>query len=79
MTGSEFLEACRRVVRNRQYEELDQGDGGEPVVLDMQTANAVITVHDHLKPENQKVFLEMPPWRMVDVAWKLLAPRNTRP
>ena len=39
-------------------------------ILDMQTANVLVTVHDALAPERRKKFCELPLLRAADVAWK---------
>lgn len=43
--------------------------------IDMQTVNAIITVHDNLRPENQQKFLDTTggnPVKMGSMAWKLI-------
>ncbi|GAA1962176.1 hypothetical protein [Amycolatopsis minnesotensis] len=42
------------------------------VVIDPQTANAIVTVHDALKPELRVKLVAMPILTMVQVAWKLV-------
>lgn len=39
-------------------------------ILDMQTANVLVTVHDALRPERQKKFRELTLLRAVSTAWK---------
>lgn len=45
-------------------------DRMECVVLDMQTANVLVTVHDALKPENRAKFIRLPLQRAVTAAWR---------
>lgn len=44
--------------------------------LDMQSANAILTVYRNLSPANQEKYLTYPVSKMADIAWKLLAKRN---
>jgi hypothetical protein len=46
------------------------------MLVDPTTANAILTVHDALSPENQEKFKSMPVDRMADVAWKLVKPAS---
>lgn len=41
--------------------------------VDVQTANAVCTVHDALSEENRAKLLSMPLPRACDIAWKVLS------
>lgn len=55
------------------YSEVDEAAGVEPpkgTVVDMQTANVLVTVHDALSEANRAKFVEMPLLTAVDVAWR---------
>ena len=61
-----IIEVARRIVANHSAEEIDG------LLLDAQTANAIVQVHDALNPTNQAKFAAMPLALMVDTAWKLI-------
>lgn len=48
--GYDWLPVVRRIVENRQAEEIDG------VLVDMQSANLLLSMHDALKPANQERF-----------------------
>ncbi len=56
----------RRIVRDRQAEKV-QGK-----MVDMQTANMLVTVYDHLKPKNQALFGALDIKTMVGMGWEVL-------
>lgn len=65
--GASVLEACRYV---REHHQATRHRG---VFIDAQTANAIVTVHDALNPENQAKFAGIDDVkRMATVAWKLV-------
>ncbi len=47
------IEKCRRIIANHQYETI-QGE-----MIDVQTANCLVTIHDNLKEQNQDKFSNM--------------------
>ena len=61
------IEQIRRIVEQHQYEEVDG------VLVDAQTAQAIVAVYDALKPENQVKFAAMDVTRAGLVAWKLVS------
>lgn len=73
-TGEEFLEACKEVVKNFSYMEVEFSIDGKKKedILDVQTANLVTSIYEKLGKENKKKFLSMHPLNMVDIAWKLV-------
>jgi hypothetical protein len=46
------------------------------VLIDIQTANAIVAVYDALSPENREKFTAMSLEKAATVAWKLVAPRS---
>jgi len=56
----------RRIVENRQYEEY------KGIAIDMQTANAVITVYDLLNKKNKKKLGKHNLFTIVNVCWKII-------
>ena len=56
--------------------ELEQGATGGYCLIDMQSANAVVTVYDALSDKNKAEFNSYPIQWMVDTAWKLIAKSN---
>ena len=55
-----------QIVKKRQYKKIDG------VTVDMQTANAIMTVYKALSQSNKKKFVKLPIKKMADVAWKLV-------
>ena len=45
----------------------------EGVAVDVQSANAIVTVYDNLSEKNKPKFLAMPIGKMGDVAWQVIA------
>lgn len=73
LTPIDRITACRRIVKNHQWEFL------EDVVIDAQTANAIVVVYDALNEENKAKFTSIPLERMGITAWKILSrPKLTR-
>ena len=64
---AERLELFRRIVRNHQCEEVDG------LMIDAQTANAVCSVYDNLKPANQDKFISMDIGSIGLIAWEVLS------
>lgn len=60
------ISALRRIVKNHQYETIDG------VEVDAQTANAILTVHDNLSPDNQRKMAGMTITQMQRVAYQIL-------
>lgn len=60
------IEICKRVVNNLQYEEVDD------IILDVQTANAILKVYEVLSEKNKEHFINMSITRMSNVAWNIL-------
>jgi hypothetical protein len=66
-TASSTITVCRRIVANMSAEKHDG------ILIDAQSAQAVVSVHDALSPEKRAKFATMPVARACDVAWKVLA------
>ena len=62
--GETRIEKLRWIVEHHSFRKV------EGQVIDAQTANALVTVHDALSPENQAKFGDVPLLRLVDFAWK---------
>lgn len=60
------IERIRKIVAECQRAKV------EGKMVDLFTAQAIIAVHDHLSPENQTKFLDMPIGKMATVAFRLL-------
>jgi hypothetical protein len=73
MTGEGRLELLKRVVARHQYEEVPCGPGRTPLLIDVQTANAMLTIHSELGSENRHKYLHLSWPRAVDITWKLVA------
>ena len=54
------------IVKNKSYKRI----GG--VIVDMQTANAILKVHKALNTANRKKYEKLSISKMADVAWKLI-------
>jgi len=52
---------------------LDRESTDNTVLLDMQTANMLVTVAKALKPETRKKFTETPIVKAVDIGWKCVS------
>ena len=61
-----MIDKMRKIVKEHQAVKI----GGK--MVDVQTANAIIQIHDNLKPERQKQFMAMPITKMSAVAWNIL-------
>jgi len=58
------IEACRWIVQNHQRLTIDT------VLIDVQTANAIITVYDALSEENKEKALFIPIVKLANFCWK---------
>lgn len=63
---SNNIDKCREIIKSHQFQEING------VVVDAQTARAIITVYDALSPENQEKFASMSIGKMSSIAWKLV-------
>lgn len=75
-----WLTAARLVLAKHQCTYLDPDTGQQvsekapdALLLDVQTAHALVTVWDALQPETREVFAEMRPVRAASIAWRALA------
>jgi len=75
MTGKEKIEKCRKIVSNKQYDEID-GD-----TMDLFTASSVVQVYDALNDENkaklERMAEESLP-RMVQAVWAVIDRSKTK-
>lgn len=60
------IDALRNIVKNKSMAEVDG------VEVDMQTANAIVTVCDALSKDKQKDYAKRSINQMANIAWKLL-------
>ena len=60
------IDKIKDIVKNKSYKRI----GG--VIVDMQTANAILKVHKALNPANRKKYEKLSIAKMADVAWKLI-------
>jgi len=63
---SPLIDTCRQVLVDRQYQTVDG------MLLDAQTANAIVTVHDNLNATNRAKFLARPTPQVAHLAWSIL-------
>jgi hypothetical protein len=60
------IDKIKDIVKKKSYKRI----GG--VIVDMQTANAILKVHKALNPANRKKYEKLSISKMADVAWKLM-------
>ena len=60
------IDKIKDIVKKKQNKRI----GG--VIVDMQTANAILKVHKALNGANRKKYERLPISKMADVAWKLV-------
>ena len=60
------IDKIKDIVKKKSYKRI----GG--VIVDMQTANAILKVHKALNPANRKKYEKLSISKMADVAWKLI-------
>ena len=61
------LDKLRQIVSEHQYQKIDG------VLVDVVTANAILTVYDAMKKEdNKEKYLSMDISKMASVAWSIL-------
>lgn len=71
--GAHIIEICRAVVANHAAKTIDG------VLMDAQSANAIITVYDALSARNQAKYAAMTNVvRMGEIAWESLARARSR-
>jgi len=60
------IDILRKIVAERQHQEIDG------VIVDMQSANVIVTVYDALNDTNKAKLIAMPIEKMASVAWKMV-------
>jgi hypothetical protein len=65
-TTMNVIDTLRHIIEQHNAQEIDK------LLVDVQSANAVVSVHDKLNPQNQHKFTQLNIRTMVDVAWKLI-------
>ncbi len=60
------LEKFRGIVDNHQYAKIDG------VMIDVTSANAVLTVYNAISPRLREIFTNHPADKMVKLAWKII-------
>jgi hypothetical protein len=76
---SEFLETCKRVVRDLTACTVDAVTGeylgdcfhGGGLILDMQSANLVVEVNKQLGDEHRERLFSNTPERIISLCWKM--------
>ena len=63
---SKNLDKIKDIVKRKQHKRI----GG--VIVDMQTANAILKVHKALNPANRKKYEKLSVSKMADIAYKLM-------
>jgi uncharacterized membrane protein len=80
LNEAKWLDIARKVVKDKQFVYVhpktlkiveDKKKGY--VVLDMTTANMLVTIADALKKETREKFTSMPLSQAVDIGWKLIS------
>jgi len=61
-----LIDDIKGIVKNRQSKKI------AGYLVDMQTANAIVTVHKALNKSNRKKFEKLPIKKMAEVSWKLV-------
>lgn len=68
------LEFIHGVARGQAMKFVSHEGGKQrKILLDQQTANAILTIYNALSVANQKKYLTYPILKMADIAWKLIA------
>lgn len=60
------LDRLRQIVKEHQYQKI------EGVLVDVVTANAILTIYDAINETNKAKFIALPIDKMASVAWKFL-------
>lgn len=60
------LDKLRQIVKEHQYQKI------EGVLVDVVTANAILTIYDAINDTNKAKFIALPIDKMASVAWKVL-------
>ena len=53
----ELVQVAKRILKNKQYEKFKCPKTGKKTDIDMQTANAIVTVYDSVNSTNKKRFM----------------------
>jgi len=53
----ELVQVAKRILKNKQYEKFKCPKTGKKIAIDMQNANAIVTVYDSLNSTNKKRFM----------------------
>ena len=80
-TPDEKLDLLKDIVEKHSYVTVKYKtrDGlVHETVIDVQSANAMLQVYDHLQPHNQRRMLSLPWPRMAQVAWQLTGVPTSR-
>ena len=59
------INTLRRIVINRQFEEIDGR------IIDIQTANLLVKIHDALDPDRQQKLMQLDIAQATNFAWKV--------
>ncbi len=72
-TGEARFERLAKMVKEHKYTTFAYDNPDGALMVDVQTANLLVTVAKALNPTNRAKFLAMDLGMMVDVAWKLVS------
>jgi hypothetical protein len=61
------IDQLRNIVSSHSFGEV------EGVEIDVQTANAIVTIYDNLGDQNKVKYINSSIDKMADIAWKLLS------
>lgn len=54
----ELVQVAKRILKNKQYEKFKCPKTGKKIDIDMQAANAIVTVYDSVNSTNKKRFMD---------------------
>jgi len=79
LSESKWIDVARKVVKDKSYVYINPKTGKTSkdkkkgfIVLDMTTANMLVTIADALKKETSQQFTSMTLSQAVDIGWKLI-------
>lgn len=71
MPEPEIIQQLREAVTEHSY--LEFGDKDDPILIDVQTANAIVSVYDALSDKNKEKYCKYPIETMGFMAWELIS------
>ena len=58
-----LIKKCTNIVKNRQYEEINGS------IVDMQTANCIITIYNAVNSKNKKKLRKLNISKLANISW----------